>query len=326
MRANLNFCSVPIWLFPLLIAWIDTPTCAHTHTQHIVIITEALFFSLSKTGCLAKVGSMTTCVLLFAVVLLIVSMSFFLRPPAAQERQGAVLVLTSPSVTLTSHYQIQLVPGPAPLLKQRVPLSPHTLHPHLSTPFSLCFWPPLPVYSLAPGRHVCTMEIKQRERERDRVSLSIICAVALSFSSPSLCLSSTRSPVAAGAAQTLARCEPWWPVWTGKDRITTDFCGGKRDRGMNGGTEGWIVASRDSLQRPWLSLSHAFCLVQWLSSSTYLQFTKATCSHKQGQQSWRFMLSDCHHDAFFGCYNIILLSEIKCFYLLVFMCISKMFG
>lgn len=156
---------------------------------------------------------------------------FCLRPPAAQERQGAVLVLTSPSVTLTSHYQIQLVPGPAPLLKQRVPLSPPPPQTHFIPfypPPSLCSWPPLPVYSLAPGRRVCTMEIKQEER--GRVWLSIICAVALSFAS--------LSPDAAGAAQTLARCEPQWPVWTEKDRITTDFCRGRRDRGMNGGTEG----------------------------------------------------------------------------------------
>ncbi len=40
-------------------------------------------------------------------------------------------------------------------------------------------------------------------------------------------------------------------------------------------------------------------LVQWLSTSTYLHFTNATCSDKQEQRSWRFMLCDCHHDAFF---------------------------
>lgn len=115
---------------------------------------------------------------------------FFLRPPAAQERQGAVLVLTSPLVTLTSHYQIQLVPGPAPLLKQRVPLSPHTLHP-LYPPPSLCSWSPLPVYSLAPGRHVCTMEIKQREGEKKEgewqsITVHNLCCCSLLLISPPL--------------------------------------------------------------------------------------------------------------------------------------------
>lgn len=67
----------------------------------------------------------------------------FFRPPAAQERQGAVLVLTSPSVTLTCHYQTQLVPGPALLFKHCVllppllPTPPHTPHPHPPTLFFL---------------------------------------------------------------------------------------------------------------------------------------------------------------------------------------------
>lgn len=98
---------------------IHSPTCANTNIISFLTMPNPL-----KTGCFAKVGSMTTCVLPFSI-LLIVSFSFaFLRPPAAQEREGALLVLTSPSVTLTSHYQIQLVVGPALLLKQRVPLSP----------------------------------------------------------------------------------------------------------------------------------------------------------------------------------------------------------
>jgi len=154
---------------------------------------------------------MTTCVLLSTVVLLIVPLSFFvLRPPAAQEGQGAVLVLTSPSVTLTSYYQIQLVPGPALLLKQRVPLSPHTLHPHPATPFSLLLASPA---SKQPcSRSTCVhhgdkagrgMERqRERERERERVSPSIICVGC------ALSLSPTLSPDVAGAAQTLARWEP----------------------------------------------------------------------------------------------------------------------
>lgn len=67
-------------------------------------------------------------------------------------------------------------------------------------------------------------------------------------------------------------------------------------------------------------------LVQWFSLSTYLHFTNATFSDKQEQQLWQFKLCDCYHEAFCVCYYIILLSEIKCLYLLVFMCISKILG
>lgn len=58
---------------------------------------------------------------------------------------------------------------------------PHTLHPHLPTPFSLCSWPPLPVYSL-PGRRVCAMEIKQSgetEKEGESVTVYNLCCCSL---------------------------------------------------------------------------------------------------------------------------------------------------
>lgn len=161
----------------------------HTHTNTLPhALTHTHIRTINNNDCrtlflwllnrmFGNVGSMTTCVLLFTVVLLIVSLSFLLRPPAAQERQGAVLVLTSPLVTLTSHYQIQLVSGPAPLLKQRVPLSPYTLHPRLSTPFSLLLASPA---SIQPcSRSTCVHHGDKAERGREgkregRAPLSII--------------------------------------------------------------------------------------------------------------------------------------------------------
>lgn len=150
------------------------------------------------------------------------------------------------------------IPRPPP------PSTIHTLHPHLPTPFTL-FLASLPVYSLAPGRHVCTMEIKQSERgsERGRVSeLSVICAVALFFSAllVSLCCHCTDL----GKVGATVTCLDW--ERQDHNRLLFFFCRGQRDGRMNGGTEGWIAESRDFLQCPWLSLSHALC---WYSGFHY---------------------------------------------------------
>lgn len=121
---------------------------------------------------------MTTCVLLLTVVLFIVFLSFFLRPPAAQERQGAVLVLMSPSVTLTSHYQIQLVPGPSLLLKQRVPLSPsHTPSPSIHPILSLL---PASPASIQPSRSMCVHHGDKAEQGRKSVTGYNLCCCSLS--------------------------------------------------------------------------------------------------------------------------------------------------
>lgn len=155
-------------------------------------------------GCLAKEGTMTTCAPLSTIVLLIVSSSSFLRPPAAQEREGAVLVLTSPLVTLTSHYQIQLVPGPAPLLKKRVSLSPNILCPHLSSPCSLLLASPASIQPCSRLTCVHHGDKAERENERECVPLLIIFTLTLLLSlATSLFL-----PPSPGSAQTLARWEP----------------------------------------------------------------------------------------------------------------------
>lgn len=60
---------------------------------------------------------------------------------------------------------------------------------------------------------------------------------------------------------------------------------------MNSGKQGFPPTSLV------ISVSRSL-LVQWLSSSIYLHLTNATCSDKQEQQLWRFMLCDSHHDTF----------------------------
>lgn len=110
------------------------PQTLHTHTHTRSISSLQTYFPNGE--CLAKVDSMTTCVLCCPLEpLFIVALLLFLPPrsSAAQERQGAVLVLTSPSVTLTSHYRIQLVHGPALLLKQCVLFYPPPLPPNTHT-------------------------------------------------------------------------------------------------------------------------------------------------------------------------------------------------
>lgn len=69
-------------------------------------------------------------------------------------------------------------------------------------------------------------------------------------------------------------------------------------------------------------------LVQWSSwsSSIYLHGANVPCSENQEQQLRLPMLCGCPHDALLVCYFIVLFSEIKWFYLLVFMCVSQMFG
>lgn len=87
------------------------------------------------------------------------------------------------------------------------------------------------------------------------------------------------------------------------------------------------MASRDSLQRPWLSLSHV--LGGWYSGCHHPLICISQMQHAAINRSSNYgglCFVTVIMMPFLGCCYIILLSEINGFYLLVFMCISKMFG
>lgn len=88
------------------------------------------------------------------------------------------------SVTLTSHYQIQLVPGPALLLKPHIPWSPPS-----HAPSSSVHPPPPSALSASPAsvqssRSTCVHH--GDKAERGRKSVPLICTAAASLSPPSL--------------------------------------------------------------------------------------------------------------------------------------------
>lgn len=150
---------------------------------------------------------MTTRFLLFAVVLLIVSLSFFLSQASSNTRKARSCTGSNePFSHIDQPLPDPISPWTCSSIEPPCPLYPptHTPSIHLSppSPTTAAPRPRLPVSSLAPGRRVCTMEIKQRETERKResggVSVFIICVDALSVSSAStrrsLSLPGVRSP------------------------------------------------------------------------------------------------------------------------------------
>lgn len=85
------------------------------------------------------------------------------------------------SVTLTSHYQIQLVSGPALLLKPRIPLFSHT--PSSSVPPPPSSGLSASPANMQPSRSTCVHH--GDKAERGRKSVPLICAAAASPPPPS---------------------------------------------------------------------------------------------------------------------------------------------
>lgn len=141
----------------------------------------------------------------------------------------------------------------------------HTLHPHLPTPFTLFLASPASIQPCSRSTCVHHGDKAKRKRERERESVRTVCNLcccSLFLSSFGLPLLSLHRPWQGGSHSDLFGLRK-----TGSQQTSFFFfCRGQRDGRMNGGTEGWIAESRDFLQCPWLSLSHALC---WYSGFHY---------------------------------------------------------
>ena len=166
-------------------------------------------FPSSKTGCLAKVGSMTTCVLLFAVVPPHCFRVLFSQASSSTRKARSCTGSNEPFSHIDQPLPDPISPWTCSAIEAACPFIPptHTPSPSIHPLLSLLLASPASIQPCSRSTCVHHGDKAERgtERKRERASLSIIWAVvALSFASP--CVSPAAA--AAGAAQTLARCEP----------------------------------------------------------------------------------------------------------------------